>query len=95
MKRIKLNPESKLKVYVTGNRKFKAGESHRFNDSTAKKYLQEHIDGVPVFIEVADTPDKAPVEEPNFGKTDQMDRNDAVKSGSESKADEDGEEEEI
>lgn len=88
MIRIKLNPETKMKIYTTGNRKFVLGESHRFNDSTAKKYLKEQIGGVPCFVEVEDTPDKAPIEEPNFGKTDTMDRNDAEKP----EADDEGEE---
>lgn len=78
MKRITLNPKSKLKVYVSGNRKFKAGESHRFNDSTAKKFLKDEIKGVPCFIEIADTPDVKDVEEPSHGTVDTMDRNDAV-----------------
>ncbi|AUR95990.1 coil containing protein [Vibrio phage 1.215.B._10N.222.54.F7] len=80
MKRITLNPVSRLKIYVSGNRKFKAGESHRFNDSTANKFLKDEINGVPCFIEVEDKPDAADVTEPNHGKTDQMDRNDAVKT---------------
>lgn len=79
MKRITLNPQTKMKIYTSGNRKFKLGESSRFNDATAKKYLKEQIDGIPCFVEIEDTPDKPDVDEKDFGTTDQMDRNDAVK----------------
>ncbi|AEH21867.1 VHS1054 protein [Vibrio phage 1] len=90
MKRITLNPQTKMKIYTTGNRKFKLGESSRFNDSTANKYLKEQIDGVPCFVEIEDKPDQPDVKEKDFGTTDQMDRNDAVKVEA-PVADEDGE----
>ncbi len=81
MKTIMLNPQSKLKVYSLNNRKFKAGDKHKFNDNTARKYLQDEINGVPSFIEV-DTDAKAPdVQEADFGTQNTMDRNDAEGKG--------------
>lgn len=88
MIRITLNPASGMKIYTTGNRKFKLGESSRFNDSTARKFLKEQINGIPCFVEVEDMPDKPDVVDKAPGTVDLMDRNDAEKP----EADEEGEE---
>lgn len=88
MKTITLNPESGMKIYHVGNRKFVLGAEHKFNDSTAKKFLADEINGVPSFVEVDLDPKAPPVKEPSFGQTDTMDRNDAKKVEAEDEGEE-------
>ncbi|QAY01894.1 hypothetical protein ValSw41_76 [Vibrio phage ValSw4_1] len=79
--RIMLNPQTGIKVLCIGNRKFKAGETHRFNKATTEKHLRRRVPvgskTVNTFIPVEDHEDLPAVTEPAYGQVDLMDRTDA------------------
>ncbi|UYD21499.1 hypothetical protein [Vibrio phage 29Fa.3] len=78
--RIMLNPQTGIQILCIGNRKFKAGESHRFNKATTEKHLRRRVPvgnkSVPTFIPVEDPEDLPVGTEQAHGQVDLMDQTD-------------------